>query len=233
VELEVAERSDIIIDFSQFPDGANVALANILAMRSGGRPETNPTKLLPPDGVKNQILQFQVRGNAVDNSQVPSQFRPFPAVNLNEVVKTRHFEFKRGNGAWEIRDSDGRVTVFDPEVDHTPEVENDPPYQVRRNTAEKWILENGSGGWVHPVHIHLEEGQILKVNGQTPTTKERKDMYRLAEKTTVELFMRFRDYPDLQFGGGMRLGEYTRYVMHCHNLNHEDHSMMLTWNIVP
>jgi hypothetical protein len=39
--------------------------------------------------------------------------------------------------------------------------------------------------------------------------------------------------PDRQFGGGLRLGEFTRGVMHCHNVNHEDHAMMLTFNAVP
>jgi FtsP/CotA-like multicopper oxidase with cupredoxin domain len=24
-----------------------------------------------------------------------------------------------------------------------------------------------------------------------------------------------------------------RYVMHCHNLTHEDHAMMFRWDIVP
>jgi FtsP/CotA-like multicopper oxidase with cupredoxin domain len=231
LELHVAERSDIVIDFSKFPEGANVALANIATMKDGGRVRD---LLQPPDGTKSQILQFQVRGPlVVDPSRVPTAFRPFPPINLNDVVKTRTWEFKRSNGAWVIRDSEGRENIFDPEADHTPEFEDNPPYQVRRNTAERWILKNGSGGWAHPVHIHHEEGQILKVNGKTPTTRERKDMYRLNENTTVEMFMRFRDFPDPDFGGGMRLGEFTRYVLHCHNLNHEDHSMMLTWNLVP
>jgi FtsP/CotA-like multicopper oxidase with cupredoxin domain len=234
MEITVAERSDIIIDFSKFPDGANVALANIFEMKDGGRVRRDPEDLLPPDSVKNQILQFRVRGPLVaDPSRVPAFFRALPPIDLNAVVKTRFWQFKRDNGAWVIRDGEGRDNFFDPEVDHLPEVEENPPYQIKRNTAERWILENGSGGWEHPIHIHFEEGQILKINGKAPAVKARKDMYQLQENTKIELFMRFRDFPDPQFGGGLRLGEYTRYVMHCHNLNPEDHSMMLTWNLVP
>jgi len=28
---------------------------------------------------------------------------------------------------------------------------------VKQNTVENWILQNNSGGWMHPVHIHFEE----------------------------------------------------------------------------
>ena len=32
-------------------------------------------------------------------------------------------------------------------------------------TREVWTLQNGGGGWDHPIHIHFEEGQILARNG--------------------------------------------------------------------
>ena len=33
------------------------------------------------------------------------------------------------------------------------------------NTFERWIIQNNSGGWQHPVHIHFEEFRILSRNG--------------------------------------------------------------------
>jgi FtsP/CotA-like multicopper oxidase with cupredoxin domain len=36
----------------------------------------------------------------------------------------------------------------------------------------------------------------------------------------VKIFMRFRDFVG-------------RYPMHCHNTVHEDHAMMIRWDIVP
>jgi len=46
----------------------------------------------------------------------------------------------------------------------------------------------------------------------------RKDTVRLDENVNVTIRMRFRDW----------LG---RYVMHCHNVIHEDHAMMVRFDI--
>ena len=48
----------------------------------------------------------------------------------------------------------------------------------------------------------------------------RKDVFVLGKNTTMRVFLRFRDF----------LG---KYVMHCHNLTHEDHAMMVRWDVIP
>jgi FtsP/CotA-like multicopper oxidase with cupredoxin domain len=90
---------------------------------------------------------------------------------------------------------------------------------------EIWHIQNGGGGWSHNVHIHFEEGRILTRDGQTPPDWERfgrKDVYRVGRMddsgSEITLAMRFRD-----FGGA--------YMEHCHNTQHEDHSMLLRWDI--
>ncbi|MCY1561811.1 Spore coat protein A [compost metagenome] len=47
----------------------------------------------------------------------------------------------------------------------------------------------------------------------------RKDVYTINKNETIRVFIRFRDYKG-------------KYVMHCHNLIHEDHAMMLRFDIV-
>jgi FtsP/CotA-like multicopper oxidase with cupredoxin domain len=95
-------------------------------------------------------------------------------------------------------------------------------FTVERNTAERWILRNNSGGWQHPIHIHLEEFRIIRRNGRQIQCGDvefsRKDVVRIGENEEVEIIMRFRD-----FRGG--------YPMHCHNTVHEDHQMMLIWQV--
>ena len=61
----------------------------------------------------------------------------------------------------------------------------------------------------------------MKRNGVAPPAHERgrKDVYVVGPEQTVEIFMRFRDFKG-------------KYLMHCHNLAHEDHAMMLRWDIV-
>jgi FtsP/CotA-like multicopper oxidase with cupredoxin domain len=90
-----------------------------------------------------------------------------PRIDLSEVVATRTFRFDRSNGAWTVN---GRF--FDEHrIDARP----------RQNTTEIWTVENSSGGWQHPVHIHMEEFQILSRNGRMPPVTERgkKDVIRL------------------------------------------------------
>jgi FtsP/CotA-like multicopper oxidase with cupredoxin domain len=71
------------------------------------------------------------------------------------------------------------------------------------------------------VHIHYEEHRSLSYNGQPPPPFERcrKDVIRLDPNAEMDIYMRFRDYKGL-------------YPMHCHNVVHEDHAMMVMWKIV-
>jgi FtsP/CotA-like multicopper oxidase with cupredoxin domain len=88
-------------------------------------------------------------------------------------------------------------------------------------TAEIWNIVNNSGGWMHPIHIHFEEHQILSRNGKLPPADEiaREDVVWLGHGESVKTFRRFRDFTG-------------RYVTHCHNVVHEDHAMMFQWKIV-
>ena len=230
LELWPAERFDIVVDFTNFPEGATVHLANNMAMESGRKADRN--NIINPEAPANQLLQFRVGATVSDPSRVPSFFRPFPEIAMADVARTRRFAFGRSNGAWTVNDQ-----LWDAEQDHSPAFLSNPTYQIKRNTAEVWTLENSSGGWEHPVHSHFEEGQVFRINGAPVGYKARQDLYRVGKNTTMEVFMRFRDFPDPDFYGSTALpghrNERNRYVIHCHNLTHEDHAMMATWNIMP
>jgi hypothetical protein len=49
---------------------------------------------------------------------------------------------------------------------------------------------------------------------------QRRDITTLLPNDEVVIFMRWDDF----------LG---KYIMHCHNVVHEDHAMMIRWDIVP
>ena len=146
---------------------------------------------------------------APDNSQVPSELIPLPDMDLTQVAQERLFRFDYFNGSWLINGQ-----VFDENrVDASP----------KQGTSEIWTLRNEGQGWSHPIHIHLEEGRMIERNGK-PIPKNspehgRKDTYILKPNDEVKIFMQFRDW----------LG---KYPMHCHNVVHEDHSMMIRWDVV-
>ena len=229
IEVWVAERPDIVVDFGQFRPGDKVHLANILPMRPDGRGAIRG-QFLNPDDPANQLLEFRVLGGPVkDPSRVPASFRPLPEIKLDDVVRTRVWKFDRSNGLWTIN---GRF--FDPDLDHTPAALANPANQVRRNTAEIWVMEKSAGGWDHPIHIHFEEGQVFRMNGvPVPAAQRaRRDVFRVSGEATLEVLMRFRDFPDPDFRTA-DLADAGRYVMHCHNVVHEDHSMMTSFTVMP
>jgi FtsP/CotA-like multicopper oxidase with cupredoxin domain len=256
LELWVAERSDIVVDFTQLA-GKTVYLSNILPMRSDGRGADRGAALLNANDPKNRMLQIRVTKplGGTDHSD-PSKwhsFRPYPTVDMGEVAGRKTWSLERTNGFWVIN-VDGKGGIpWDPDADHTPELVANPVNKVKQNTAEIWTLKSTSGGWEHPLHIHFEEGMVISQNGVKRTPTSRQDVYRMGSNT-IEVFMRFRDYPDASYTiappspegetptttnlAPMKdANKYKinagRYVMHCHNVVHEDHAMMATWNIVP
>jgi FtsP/CotA-like multicopper oxidase with cupredoxin domain len=232
VRIGPAERVDIVIDFSQFA-GKTIYLENRLNQINGQGPvddfgpggiseectanlgTTTPSILAAGFGNgANYLLQFNVAGGkAVDNSLPPSRqtFYQTPSTDV-EPNAVRTFKFDRLNGQWSIN---GQF------VDTTPGVFR---FTVQQNSVENWILMNLSGDWTHPIHIHLEEHQILSRN-RAPTTiayevGARKDVVQLHPNERVKLFFRFRDWVG-------------KYPIHCHNVVHEDHAMMAIWHVAP
>ena len=113
--------------------------------------------------------------------------------------------------------------------------ENRTDIAIPQGQAQVWVIQNPGGAWRHPVHIHYEEHRMLARNGQPvqPATQlngaidyARRDVINLQTNDEVKLFMRFRDM------GHTGKPYYDRYVMHCHNVVHEDHAMMIRWDIV-
>jgi FtsP/CotA-like multicopper oxidase with cupredoxin domain len=205
--LAPAERTDIIIDFSRFPLGTELFLVNMLVQNTTRRPE----KVQAPG---TRLLKFVVDRNAPDESQVPSVLRPLrPLPDAAELaaLPVRRFNFERSGGMWAVN---GRFfNVFEPTA------------SPRKGSAEIWEFTNIDNGWQHPVHIHFEEGRILSktVNGVAVPIplieRGRKDVFVVGERMTMRVLFRFRDFTG-------------KYMMHCHNLAHEDHAMMVRWDIV-
>ena len=203
VRIAVAERMDVIVDFSAFAAGTVLRLENRLEQCDGAGPSNN----ILSAGQGNQVLEFRVVSDAVTDGSVDPATLPhyYDVPPRTTTDKCRQFKFDRRNGQWVINDQ-----FFDCD---------DVRFRVKRNTAEQWNLEGGFN-WQHPIHIHFEEHQIIRRNRNTPTAIERgrKDVVRLGENDDVELFFRFRDFVG-------------RYPMHCHNTIHEDHAMMLRFDI--
>jgi FtsP/CotA-like multicopper oxidase with cupredoxin domain len=205
VRLGVAERADVIVDFRPFA-GQSIYIENRLQQVNG----RGPSGTLFAPGQGNLLLRIDVvLPEVADQSRDPaaiSRFYGLPSTDEAPAV-TRNFQFTRNNGQWAVNN---RFMNCD-----------GVRFSVTQNTAERWRLI-GTSNWQHPMHVHLEEHQILSRGGVAPPPPERgrKDVTRLDVGEPVDVFMRFRDWTG-------------RYIMHCHNLVHEDHSMMIRFDVDP
>lgn len=155
-----------------------------------------------------EVMRFDVVSDAADPSRVPADLLPLPEdIRPEESVATRTFEFARNGGQWTI---------------------NHKPYEERRidafpklNTVEIWRFVNGGGGWWHPIHVHLVEFLALSRTGRGLQPYERglKDTLLLRSNETVTVAMRWNHFKGL-------------YVLHCHNVEHEDFDMMANIQVV-
>lgn len=203
LRLATAERGDIVIDFAKYPLGSKLYVVNRLEHTDGRGPTG---RLLSPG---TQILRFDVDSEPAtrDLSRVPAVLRPLAAPVIPKNVRVRKWVFDRENDQWTVNNR-----LFDV---------NTPAAIVKRGVDEIWELKTSSG-WSHPVHIHFEEARILTRNGLPPPPHERgrKDVFELHPGETVRILICFDDFVG-------------KYIMHCHNTVHEDHHMMVRFDVIP
>ena len=226
IRVSVAERYDVIIDFAEFPAGSKLYLKENRTMF------VNPGNVfsgLPPGlNIGQVLMRFDVVNCEPwfppDTPAIPATLTTYPTAPATDnswewqfvrdpaTVTPRLFRIKRPFDT-------GLGCVFDPE--HSA-------HCILRGTTEEWLINNNVGGsaWVHPVHIHFEEFRTLKrfVNGVEvpvpPLMSGRKDVTRMEAGQGALIKMSFRDYNG-------------RYLIHCHNMAHEDAFMMVRWDICP
>jgi FtsP/CotA-like multicopper oxidase with cupredoxin domain len=202
LRLGMAERYGIVIDFAKYEIGETVVLKNL-----------GPDNNLDFNSTR-QIMRFDVvrEPATLAYNRVPevlnTDSHPYSPMNLTEAdaVRTRDWLFSRINGDWKINGK-----TWDP---------NRSDANVGLGDVEIWRFTNDSGGWFHPVHTHLIDFKILDRNGNPPKPYERgpKDVAYVGEHESVRVIARF----------GPRVG---KYMMHCHNLVHEDHDMMTHFEV--
>jgi FtsP/CotA-like multicopper oxidase with cupredoxin domain len=212
-----AERVEVVIDFSRFPDSQfqELFIENRLVQDDGRGPGG---KFGDPDLVNpgTKILKFVLEEEVPDPSQVPDELRPFAAISDQEIAGAvrREFKFNRSHGLWTIN---GEVAGDLTQSLASPSI----------GRGEVWRIFNSSGGWWHPIHVHGEYMRVLRRDGRVPfggagpdngqplelDGLAKKDTIILGPGSEVEMFIKFRDFTG-------------PYVFHCHNIEHEDHAMM-------
>ncbi|KIF78196.1 copper oxidase [Streptomyces sp. 150FB] len=155
-----------------------------------------------------QIMRFVVARKAKDDSRIPAKLSTIETLPTKSA-KTRPWMFRKGKVTSMGADTTGWVIngrEFDPErIDAAPHL----------GEVEIWRLATDA---YHPVHIHLSPFQVVSRNGGPPGAGDHgwKDTIDLSPKQYADVAIRFDDYAG-------------RYLLHCHNLEHEDMAMMATF----
>lgn len=201
----IGERHDIVVDFSLLPESTTeIYLVNRMEHATGRGPKEGRL----PMNQSPRMLKINILPGAVpDPSRVPQNLRVVEDIPLANAVR-KEWKWTRSNGMWSVN---GRL--FD---EHRSDA------TVVQGQTLIWTFST-PGGWAHPIHFHVEEGRLLRYNGVNVQPNSilggRKDVFSLYGGDEMTVALRYRDW----------LGTY---VMHCHNGVHEDHAMMIKFDVV-
>ncbi|KAF2454984.1 multicopper oxidase [Lineolata rhizophorae] len=201
VVMSMGERWEMIFDFEPFA-GRNVTAKN---PREVGTVED----YVGTDRVMRFVVGDTVTSDT-NNRGAPDQMNQWSFEPPTTSSSDRLFFFARNNDVWQIN---GRTFG---------DVENRVLANIPRGSVEIWDLENGSGAHTHPVHLHLVDFIVLSRKGRRgllPYEQEAaKDVVWLGPNEGVRVAARFAPWDGI-------------FMFHCHDLIHEDHDMMVAFNI--
>lgn len=205
IDIAPGERFDTVIDLTGYRIGDEVTITNEFG-----------------DSTTSSIVRFRVTHEIDDASRVPDVLTVLESYKDKPAVRYRDFDFRAGEMTMMPASTGGRDDAmgamqsgtrrkgwlingraFDP---HRADV------TARLGDLEIWRLTTNFN---HPIHVHLNQFQVLSRNGRAPLPSDRgwKDTINLAASEAAEIAIRFTDYPG-------------RFLLHCHNLEHEDMGMM-------
>jgi len=197
-----AERYEVLIDFRHYQPGQRVVLHNL--SNDNNRDFANTDQVMAFDVSDAPFSKQNDTWNHLPNTLVDSHVMD---LKEGDATRTRRLSLQRQSGIWTINGATWEDVIAS-------------KFQLlvanpRLHATEIWQISNPGGGWFHPLHIHLVDFKILSRNGRPPFEYERgpKDVVYVGEGETVRVIAKF----------GPHVG---RYMVHCHNLVHEDHDMM-------
>lgn len=156
-------------------------------------------------GRMEQVMQFRIARKAHDDSRVPIRLSHPPVPDPARSARTRSFVFRRSGGhGWTINGE-----TFSP---------TEALISPRAGSTEIWEFVSD---FHHPIHVHLASMRVLNrgLNGPGEFDHGLKDVLDLRPAERIRVAITFGEYPG-------------RYVLHCHNLEHEDMGMMATFRLV-
>jgi len=160
------------------------------------------------------ILKFKINETITDSFQIPSSLSVIPPLDQNTAIQTRHFLLAQSMGM----NSSGMSHTINGATFDSTRID----FTVNAESTEIWEFDNSMGTESHPMHVHGVQFQILDRNGGRNVVMESEKGW----KDTVLVMPNEKVRIILKFGT-----EKGTYILHCHNLEHEDGGMMAQYNV--
>ena len=243
--LALAERADLVVDFTNVPLGSHVLRNSGPDEPFGGGEPDEDFDVSDPE-TTGQIMEFRVVPATGRDTSTPPQYLELPVITpLGEAVTTRPLALV-----------EEMSTFFDdaPAAAMLGTVDGDPAHGLVPTTALMWsdpVTENPEVGdteiWefynatadAHPMHIHEVLFQVMdrqpivveeeshRVQIEPGSEPRPPEPWEAGWKDTVTA------YPGEVTRLKMRFGQGGQYVWHCHIVSHEDNEMMRPYRIGP
>jgi FtsP/CotA-like multicopper oxidase with cupredoxin domain len=251
-EQGIAERYDIVVDFSMFPAGSRIQLVNLLTMRDDGRGPKEALSLaaalrgVAGDPVVGSMMEFRVVNSVPSmdapgttlnyaNSCGPNDKSQVPAILTEQIpiappVRTRTLEFGRSGGGDSRDPVTGQCTPDCPEFATFP-------WSVRVNGEAAHTFNANRISLLVPKPGEVEHWTLVNGGGgwdhpfhlhfEEGITLNRGGAPIPATELNVRKDVwRLRPLGSVTFQ--VQFGEFGgSYVNHCHNTVHEDFAMLM------
>ncbi len=201
--ISPGERLDILIDFSKIPVGTEVFL------------QSNANTITSHGATTFKILKFKVATQEAENFTVPQNLSTITPLSIGESKRNRAFALPAAHSMSGTAMHTGMHTINGRVYDMNRIDES-----VVAGDTEIWEVDNSAGDEPHPMHLHGVQFQVIEKTGGTIEPYERgwKDTVLLKKGEKVKIIMRFPSEKGL-------------FLLHCHNLEHEDDGMMMNFEI--
>lgn len=239
VFLAPAQRIDVLIDFSAVPAGERVILRSLdyVAMENedeSGAFMPDPMGDHPgaaPMGTPLDIMRFCIAGCSGTGAGAPIASAPIPATlsALAPPPDTR---------GWPVRalrlsmDADGTWFINDRNFHQHG---HEPIFTVKRGAREVWEIRNNMTSMPHPLHVHGVQFRVVSRSISPADVRGRQVMpdglgpQDLGCSDTVVVWP--GEIVRIALDFSQPFSGTQRYMIHCHNLEHEDMGMMVTFAV--
>ena len=204
--LAPGERLDALVNFAGLALGTELFLESKVFDNGGSAQGKQGFKM----------MKFKVTQTVSDNFIVPVSLSAVSSISPSSSSKTRNFiinAMQMSNGM----NMTGIHRINDKTYDRNRIDET-----VATNATEIWVFDNSQGDEPHPMHLHSVHFQVLERSGGRAqlivSESGWKDTVLVMPREKVKIIIPFSTLTGV-------------FVFHCHNLEHEDDSMMLQYQL--